>query len=516
MDPRTPNPRPDPETDNVPTNNTNGENNVYGASGTYDGVPTVDPATGAVSTQPVTTDVSSGVPNTPAVTMTPMGQPNIPPLASSEGGSLPPRVSAGGGKRRWILPVACAGVLAVLAGSAYVFGMYLPNRPSAIYATSLERSGKAVDALVEYSDGAAQKDYKTYSIDGKLKVRTSDTSFEATVKGDMDRDANSELLVKANVLGEAIKVDMRTIHVEDSANPDFYIRASGIKPILDAADMNSLSSLDDTWISVDHTLLDGIGSELGMDEAVAEATTLPTNAQLQDALAKIQTVNKQYIFTTDQSKAVLTQSKYVGKEAKNGRSTHHYKVGYNKAHMKSYAQAMISALDSSKLNDWSKAANDGSKISELIDLDDVKSSIDDMKDGYTFDMWVDAETKLVHMLQFREPEDPTSTFTLAQNYTGGDDYPFEMTLGAMADGQSNTASIKMNLNKKTDVVTGDLSLKAGESTGSFKFTVTPSNKKLTVTAPTGATSAMELYNRLSSGSVVSPATSFEDLGFSSF
>lgn len=475
MNPETPNYQPD----NKPEATSNGGN----------GVPTIDPLTGSVSIQPVATEPlqSSTLPD--VVPQTGAGPMVMPPADRS--------------KRRWVLPAVIAGVFAVLLATGYVFGMYLPNRPSALYAKSLERSGQAIDALVNYTDDYAKKNYKAYNIDGSMHFTSSSGSMDATVKGDFDKDYNGSVAVKVNVMGEKIAADIRSVDVDGSASPDVYVRLSGIKPILDEFGASSMSGLDGQWISFDHTILDTYAASLAETEVMTNATAAPTDAQIHDAVLKVQQVNKQYIFTADSSKAVFKQSKYVGKESKDDRSVYHYKVGYDKVHLQAYVSALGVALDNSKLNDWVKSANDGKKVSEVMDFKDLESSVKDAKTDYTFDVWVDAETKLVHQIQFADPSDSHGTFTLAQNYTGGDDYPFAMTMSSMVDGTSENASMKFNINKKTDVGSGELSVKSGSTNGTFTFTVKPSNDSVKVTAPSGATSVMSLLSQLGLGSTTS-------------
>jgi hypothetical protein len=473
------------------------------------GIPTIDPTTGAVTSQPITT--GNPVAPTPQTVLPSQPlQPLEPPFGSGQpsGGVFAQPVSAGKPKKRWVLPVIGVAALLVLIGGGYVFGLYLPNRPDAIYATGLKRSGTAVDSLVSYASAAATKSYKSYDVNGKLVVK-GDVSMDAKLTGSFDEKANGTLTVNADILGEKITADVRSLHVDDNASPDVYVRVGGIKSALDTYGLTYLDSLDNQWLAIDHTLIDSMASSLEM----SDATKTPTNAQVSDAVVKAQTVNKKYLFTDDAKTAVLKDPKYIGKETKDGRPTYHYQVGYDKAHLQAYIKAMKTALDSSSLNSWSKSANDGKNLSELVDFDSLQDTISKAKANYTFDLWIDSETKVIHALHFTDPSDKTSSFTIAQNYTGGDTYPFALTISGKDDltGDTVNASVKLALNTATNKESGELTFKEGGTNGSFNFDITPSSKELKIVAPTGAQSVMSVLDLLGLNSLTSDSTATSDL-----
>ena len=399
-------------------------------------------------------------------------------------------VATSGGKKKWLLPVGIAAIVVLLA-AGYVFGMYLPNRPSAVYSKGLTNTGKAVDSLVDYTNNVSKMNYKSYGVDGTVKVASSSGSFDGTLKGAFDVHANGNLTVDVDALGQKVNAEIRSVHVNGNASPDVYVKISGVKSYLDSFGASSLDSLDGQWVAVDHTLIDTVAANYSQSKTSA-TTSLPTSDQVHDALVKVQNVNKQYVFTTDQSKAVFKQDKYVGKETKDGRNVYHYKVSANKANMKAYGSALKSALDSSSLNDWYKKANSGKNLSSSFDT----SSLNSTSANSTFDMWIDTKTKLVHAVQFADSSDPSSTLTLAQNYTGGDEYPFELS---SAD-KTTKADLKLTINKATNVST--VALTGNESSTNFTLNVkvTPSNDAVQVTAPSGAQPIMNILSKLGLGS----------------
>ena len=247
---------------------------------------------------------------------------------------------------------------------------------------------------------------------------------------------------------------------------------------------------------MDHALLDSYATNY--DRALpTTATSFPTAAQTRDALSKAQAINKQYLFTADSSHAVLQNKKYVGKETKDGRSVYHYAVGYNKAHLKAYVDALSRALDSSALNSWAKSANDGKSLSEVFDVASLKDAITSANPGYAFDVWIDAKTKLVQSVTFTDPKRPAATFTLGQNYTGGSSYPFTLSFQDKADdGTTESGSLKLMIDSVSNKETGTLAFNALGAKVDLSFSVTPSTKDVHVTAPVGAQSANDILSGL--------------------
>lgn len=481
-----------------PPSNPN-EQNTYPNSAAPDQAAPAAPAPGAsvAPDQSAPVVVASTDPSTPAPAAS---YPSPQPTVGAPMPSMPP-VPEPKRSKRWVLPVALAVAAVVLAGG-YTFAFYLPNRPSAIYKSSLHRTGDAIDALTHYSNGLVQKHYKSYGVNGSMHVKSGSSSFDATLTGNADARANASMKLDANILGQKIAADLRTVEVANSANPDLYLRLTGIKSALDSYGLNSLDSLDGQWLSMDHSLLNTYATSVSHNVAGADATSMPTGTQVNDALTKVQTVNKQYLFTTDSSRAVLQNKKYVGKETQDGRAVYHYVVGYDKTHMQAYADALGKALDSSSLNNWSKSSNSGKNLSEVANISSLKQSISNAKDDYTFDVWVDAKTKLVHSVRFADPTDASSVLTFSQNYTGGSTYPFALSLkGKTSSGAAETVDLKVSLDTASNKQTDTLAITEGDTQANFDFTLTPSMDAVQVAAPAGSRSVADVLNSLGLGSL---------------
>lgn len=72
-----------------------------------------------------------------------------------------------------------------------------------------------------------------------------------------------------------------------------------------------LQKYNGKWITVDHTIISTLmrSAEKGSSK---QNVVPPTPEQIQDASTRVQSVNKQYLFTTDKTHAVLTEDQFFG------------------------------------------------------------------------------------------------------------------------------------------------------------------------------------------------------------
>lgn len=449
--------------------------------------------------------------------------PSTAPTPSEPASQAPPTVSAptmhpvsvGSSKQpinKKLLVVVAAVVVAILAiGGGYVFGFYLPNTPENVYATSLTNTADGLDKLIAYSQLQQQTSYKSANFNGSANVKSPSGSFDLTFSGSSDKDANATMQLDADIMGQKAKANIRSIHAQRSTNPDLYFQVTGIKSYLDANGLSQMDGLDGQWVTIDHTLLDTYSSMLkqNLGSSMSPTSSMPAYADVQDAVGKVEAVNRQYIFSTDPAKAVLVNQKFVGKEALNGRDANHYKLGYDKAHLQAYVTALSTALDSSKLNDWSKKNNDGKNLSQVMNLTKLESDIKDAKSDYSFDLWADTGTKLISKLAFTDPSNSASVFALSQSYDGkSSQYPFAIDFTGKDDsGNPRTGTLSLTVDVQTNKVSGTLAATKkstdGTTTISASFDATPSNTAISVTAPSGAKSVVDILNELGLGGLTS-------------
>ncbi|QQS19806.1 hypothetical protein IPL85_06100 [Candidatus Saccharibacteria bacterium] len=480
-----------------PTNPSQSTNPTDGPAPTGSVPPTVDnfaPEQPSAPTQSAPEVMSTPQVTTPVVSGSPVvggGVQQSPVFTASPGGSGGP-----GRKKKWLIPALAGGALTVLLAAGYVFGLYLPNKPEAVFSKSLTQSGKALDKLIEYVQEEAKSPSPSFVVNGTINVKSPDVSFDITTKGNMS-DKEADLTMDANIVGQKLKADFRMIDAEGSDNPDMYIKLDGAADMLQGlgAQPSQAATVEDKWIAIDHTLLDSVASQA----AGASLKTNPTTEQMQDALAKVQVVNKEYLFTDNSTKGVVQYKSFEGKSTADGRDVMQYKATYSKTNMKAYVKAVGKALDESKLNDWYKNQSDES-FSQSMQLKELEKSIDDAKDDYVFDVYVDEQTKLIHSLVFSDPDDDKTRLTIYQNYTEGSVYPVGIKFTTDTSGQTGSFDLGMSVDTKTDITNFDVNVEVGSegstATITGKFTFTPSKDDLTVEMPAGSTPITTVMNQL--------------------
>lgn len=440
----------------------------------------------------------------------PMSPPTTPPDAgtsvSDAATTIVPSGSGAGRKKGWLAPaMITVGVIALLA-LVYLYSAYLQSRPTAVYSASLAKTGDALDALVGYSGSVAQQHYKSYDVSSDLQITGNDT-FEAVASGTVDTNGDSLLTAHADLFGEKLSANIKSVQAAGSIEPDVYIQPSGIKRALNDLGFDSPNNLDGQWFVIDHSMVKSYLTNLNPGiSSIAKGATLPSAAQIHDAMQKVQVVNRQYIFTSDSNRSVLTSERFVDEEIKDGRDTYRYHVGYNKAHLVAYANALGVALDKSSLNTWSQAANGGKSLSQVLDIESLKKTAASGTTTQSFTAWVDTQTRLIHAVQFAGPTDNSVAFTISQDYTGGDVYPIGLDV---TNGNQET-SLSLSIDTATDSYVGTLMGQGGDDDTTLNFTLIPSTKTVSVTAPSGAQPISDALTELgvpSSGSLLQPGSS---------
>jgi hypothetical protein len=396
-------------------------------------------------------------------------------------------------KRRLYAIVGVAVAVAV-GLAAYAFAFYLPNRPANVWDSALSNTGKGYDKLVDYlaSEKLAER-YKAtelsgtfayddggFKTDGTLQFATDEGGKNVTFSGDVGMG-----ITRAKV--EGLFKD-----AANSESPDVYFKASGIKGLGALAGLPQLDALDNQWIVVDHTLIDSFAAS----SASSGSLSNPSEEDFVEAARAVGEVNNKYLFNADQADAVFSMREYVGTQQVDGKDTMHFKVGASKTNLKRYLKELGQELDKTKLNDWTKDTFK-KPISELLELDKAAKTADQqIKDGETFDAWVNTETKMLHKVRFagdNQPQDNYVEFVL--NYNGGDELPFALNIRSTEDDQDVTASLAMTLNMDNDRVglSADIKNQAPEnpSEGSFDLILKPGSGNVNAEVPEGAVSVIE-------------------------
>ncbi len=450
--------------------------------------------------------VISPTPTAPAQTPPPQQangfeMPTVPPVLLSNsmpqgmsGYNSPPDTSKKRfGMKKTLLFIVLPALL-LLGGSAAAayYGYVVPNKPENLWASSLERTGKAYDEMVKFVDTTAQKDNVEYKGDFKI---SGALAADGSMSGSSSKNG-SRLTGDISASGIKVNFDVRAINSERST-PDIYFKATGLEGLgnlfgfADPVYTTALNGINNQWYVVDHTLFDqytdstNTDVQLGMDD-------------VNELLKAIGESSKQYVFTKDASKTVVTVKQNVGKETQDGRGVYHYKVGVNKENLKKYNNDLCDRLAKTsiyKLINDSALGGSGSECKDVADIDKLTN------DG-SADVWVDTKTKLVHKVRFTEKDDQSNILDIFQDYQGGDEIP----LGLTSSGKDTNTTLKLKLNRATNVVDLNLTSKgtgADEYNAEFNFTVKPSDTEVKVETPEGAKNIITLLSDLGFGEIIS-------------
>ncbi|MBX4199616.1 hypothetical protein KW789_01860 [Candidatus Saccharibacteria bacterium] len=384
-------------------------------------------------------------------------------------------------------------ILLILGGgsAAGYFGYYLPNKPENIWRTALTNTGKGYDKLSSYA--TSNKNIKGLSLKGGFKfsgVVATDGSFDGSSQG-----GNSQLTGNVSAVGLKIAVELRTISTNGNS-PDIYFKVNGLEGlgnlfgVSDPTYATALNGLNNQWYVVDHTLFDQFAKG-------SNSSLQITNQDVSSILKAIGDSSKQYVFTNDEKKMAFKVKQAVGKEKVDGRNTYHYKVAVNKTNLKAYINSLCTNLKKSKLGKIFDSS--GQNFEQTAGCTQAQSDTAKINESDTADVWVDLHTKLIHKVRFSDKTNASSYFDIAQDYQGGDTFPFSLSF---SDGQGNsktTGSVKMTLNMKTNVFTmnGDVKSSGDSSeSGTFNLNISPSTAGVQVSAPTGAKNILQLLNDL--------------------
>jgi hypothetical protein len=396
----------------------------------------------------------------------PNGQGGMDPARSNSGGGFggnnslgSPSPSGSGKKKKPLLLGGGIIVVLIILGLLYLFLVYLPNTPSHVYRSSLHNTGLALDKLINHNYQQLSKKYKTTSFKGSLNLQMPGAiTLDVDTHGVIDANKHSaDIHMKGDADGYKLSGELRALQAKGNHTPDLYVKVHGSNggKLLKRL---GLASANNKWVRLDHTTLTSI-----VNEAKQNQSTIHLNkpaSQASDLAKNIQTVNKKYLFTTDEDHAVLTKQKYVGAETIKGHKAYHYKATYNKAHLKDYIKALQAKVNSSKLAKSYAKKQEGKKFWPDSSVKQMLKSIDKSHKSYSFDMWDDVGTKLVSKVKFTDPDDAQTSFVVGQNYQGGHDYPFYAQFNIHAvgeDGHTDLGMAKVKLS--TDVNTKDKSAK---------------------------------------------------------
>jgi hypothetical protein len=429
----------------------------------------------------------SAVPSTPEAPKTPLPQLPNEPLPGSTNNQAMVVGGAGGetsydlsgkklatsggrGKKKWIF---LAVIVAVLLVAGYVFAFYLPNRPENVWKTGLNRTGDGLNALVEQST-AKDKMAKlsTAEIDGTLDVDSQATGkFGGTFKSQSDEKNGTyslDVTLPKSAASEAeaakLGLNVLTQQAQGADYPDVYFRLSGISALGLDAWIPGLNDYDNKWVAVSS---DYIKQHAPADASESKWSKV-TNEDVTAAVRDVTKTTTDYVFTTDSSKNAIEKKAFVGKETADGVKTYRYTAFLNRDHAKAYCQALADTVAKTDL--FKKLVDESERKTKLSDaVKDCKDSVNRVKQGETFDVWIASSNKLIHKVRLYDTKDKQTYAEFGQKNAGSD----RLTLFSKIHSESEKMDMQASL---------DFDLKAVTATGKFTVESNQKDNEMTVDA----------------------------------
>lgn len=386
--------------------------------------------------------------------------------------------------RKPLLAISGLIALIVLGGAGYVFGMYLPNKPENVWSTSLDRSGKALEKVVDKTaDKSTLQSIKKSDVSATVSITSQDLEYTGQVDVKYDSaNTNGKLVIKdeKNTPGKELAVEFLSKLEANKTYPDAFLKVNGITALGFDALLPGVATYENKWIAMDSKYLDQIlGTQTeGKDQQI-------TADDVAELTRKAAEPTRQYIFSSNEDKAVLQRDSVVGEEEVDGRETIRYKASVNKKHAKDYCKALVEAVFST--NFYKKTLAEGSDVEKdkQSTTESCQKSVDsDFQDGETYDVWVDKKFKLIYKVRLYDNN--TKTYLdVGQTYKGGDDFGFF----AVYNDPTSKSEVKVEIssNMKTNQTSGSIAavFGAGESKieGSMKMTAKPFDGEVKVDTP---------------------------------
>jgi hypothetical protein len=415
---------------------------------------------------------------------------------------------ANNGKRRkkLLLGGLGAAVAIALIASGVVFGYVLPNRPENVYRTGIERSGEAIEQLVNSSiEKQNIAKYNNSDLSSDVKIEAPGMKYSGELKSQYDNEqSNSTLTFKSDTEdaeNQELAVQFLTELQKDKIYPDIFFKVSGLTSLGLDAFYPQLTEYENKWISVPNDYIAKFVAESGISSEEAKPNEFTSDDAAE--LAKVITsTTREYVFTNDSSKAVLKQESFVGKENVDGKEMYHYKMGIDAEKAKVFCGVIIDRVTATEAYKHIPEVNDATINEDKTKLiEDCKKSIDeastDDKAKASFDVWIDKKYKLISKIRITNPETPGSYLDFGHSFNGGKDIPLYLAIHM----EEEKIDAKLTLDTNTDLGTtkGTLVVE-GKGEDAWKGNVTidfkPHDGDVTIEKPAGAIHFDELMKAL--------------------
>ena len=400
-------------------------------------------------------------------------------------------------KKKWPFAVALVVALLVIGGGVYAF--VLKPSPKALWNSAMTNTSTGIQ---EYINQPKQQ-MQGASVDGTITV-VSPVSASGKITGYFDEN-NSTLTLSLGVLGQNGSVELRTLQSADKKGSDVYIKLDGGKLLsgLLAAQGSDLApllqQLDGKWF----VLSDSTTKTLLNSQSQESQTGTITQEALQNAMKDVATVLNDYVFTTDQNKAVIWLKEPLQKEDFNGRSAQKYNAQIRKQQL----LEMVSALETSLKNTQLVSQLGLTSTIRGIDTTSLRKQIEALDESkMVAEVWVDTALQYMRNIRFTQTDttkNQTNQLDITLDYTGGNDYPISLRMTTKEKDNENTTVFGVTVRKDSPNIDVNVSMKGSENGQNTDIAVAvklaPTADKQAITKPEGAVDIMTLLSGLLTG-----------------
>jgi hypothetical protein len=420
-------------------------------------------------------------------------------------GSNPFNPGSNSAKRKKILIGLAPALIALIVGGGWVFGFYLPNKPQNVWRTGLDRTGSTLDKLViDATEKDKLEQSKKTEVSGSLEIKGEGANFSGSFSSKYDpANSDSGLNIKYDDAGSKevnFNAQLKTKLPDDTNLPDLYFKVTGLNTFGVDQLVPTIAGYDGKWISVSSEYLKSVLPPETQEEFKKDRENDVKAEDVAELARIVSGTTHEYVFTSDESKSVLVQKRYLGVEKlDNDITAYHYEVGFNKSNVKEYCKALVSRFmgaEAFKKLPGVKADNiDKDKEAAIKDCEE--SADKDIKDNYTFDMWVDKKYKLVHKLRFSDEQDKGTYFEVGQTYRGDDVLPLFLVVHSDKDQYNAIFDLEVDTVKTAGKGTFDFAYTGAQKyTAKASFEFKPYEGDINVEEPKGAIPIEEVLKKL--------------------
>ena len=401
-------------------------------------------------------------------------------------------------KSKWFLPAILAGFL-VLGGSAAAYLTVFKKSPESAWESALTNTVAGIDKYLSNSYNIEQKGFK---IEGNFKV-SSPIAIDGSSEGQW-YESNGELKSNVGVAGARFNTNLRTISADGSTTPDLYFKVDGLEGVDDliagfggpqqSGYSEILASINDQWFFVDHTLIDQYTASADSSSGLQF-----TEEDMKEVSTKVMVVLKDRMFSTASDKAVFNIAETLGKEDFEGTSSYKMRVAVNKDNFKEFVTALKDSIKDTKAEELLKTGNTTASLEEILDFDKLLKDIDDTDfSKATADVWVEANGGFIRNVRLYpvQGQEATNYLDFGLNYTGGDEFPFQIKATMDDDGTKGTVILGMAINQANGDVglsfDVDISTDGSPIKAVGVLSIKGSNDKVEVEKPAEAKNIFEL------------------------